>query len=220
MYKIGVLVTAVSLFAACGKTTKADFVYSLSLAPLSTTLEPGQTTKVSLILNETDVAGANSPTSLVSGSGLFGIAVRLQRTSGDATLSNFSLTSGLSALGVNPSPNPTQTPNLWEFNVNAGLASVGTGSRTSIVVGTVDVTLQTESSTFQSGNLTNPLPNNLSLGTFVNSRATSISTYGDLTITAVPEPSTLILVGLAASSMGAAAWRKRKRLLKRTQVNG
>jgi hypothetical protein len=39
------------------------------------------------------------------------------------------------------------------------------------------------------------------------------------TITAVPEPSTLILVGLAASSMGAAAWRKRKRLLTRTQVS-
>lgn len=40
------------------------------------------------------------------------------------------------------------------------------------------------------------------------------------TITAVPEPSTLILVGLAASSMGAAAWRKRKRLLTRMPLNG
>lgn len=39
-------------------------------------------------------------------------------------------------------------------------------------------------------------------------------------ITAVPEPSTLILVGLAASSMGAAAWRKRKQLLTRKHLNG
>jgi hypothetical protein len=44
-------------------------------------------------------------------------------------------------------------------------------------------------------------------------------TFRGGSITAVPEPSTLILVGLAASSTGAVAWRKRKRLLKRTQAS-
>jgi hypothetical protein len=47
---------------------------------------------------------------------------------------------------------------------------------------------------------------------------TSINFSETVTITAVPEPSTLILVGVAATSMGAVAWRRRK--MKSAQMNG
>lgn len=194
MYKSIQWVAIVVSLLGSVEVLKADYIYSVTVQTSSLALEPNQTTNATLVLNESDVVGINSPISLTSGTGLFGIALRLERTSGDAVLSNFQLATGLNPFGVNPNPNPTTTPTLWQFNANAGFAQFGTGSRSSLVIGTVDITMGSQTSTFQLGNLTNPVPNNLSLGTLANQRATSISSYGSTTITAVPEPSSAMLI--------------------------
>jgi hypothetical protein len=200
MYKSSQCLAIVVSLLGSVEVLKADFIYSVTVQTSSLVLAPSQTTTATLILNESDVAGINSPISLDSGSGLFGIALRLERTSGDATLSNFQLAPGLNPFGVNPNPNPTTTSALWQFNANAGFASFGTGPRSSLVIGTVDITMGSQTSTFQLGNLTTPVPNNLSLGTLVNQRPTSISSYGSTTITAVPEPnSAMLIIGCIAS---------------------
>ena len=180
----------------------ADFIYRVDISPDSGVHANAELFTASLILTEIDVVGVNPDISLSNGSGLFGIAMRMERTSGDATLSNFSFSPGFSAFGVNPSPNPTQTPSVWEFNIQSSNPfgnSPGFGiPSTSIVIGTVDITMGTMDSSYSLSNLQIAPPNNLSIGqNLASQRPTFISEYGSASFQiSVPEPNGFAILSL------------------------
>ncbi|WP_146602288.1 hypothetical protein [Novipirellula aureliae] len=179
--------------AATSEQATAALTYQIDLERLGPADAPNKVS-VAMVLREVDDGLDASPDSaLAKGSGLFGIGIRLERTQGDATLSGFRLADGFGPFGANPTPNPTETESLWEFNIvssNAFGDSPGFGTlQSSFTVGTVDITIGRQESVFRLGNLTAALPNNLSLGqNAFTQRADRISEYGSINVSAVPEP--------------------------------
>lgn len=171
----------------------AGLVYGVDLQRLGVP-DPQGKLSVALVLHEVDDGlDASSDVALSRGSGLFGVGIRLERTAGDATLSDFRLADGFSPFGGNPTPNPTALESLWEFNVvstNPFGDSPGFQTpQSTFTLGTVDITPGLQKSLFTLGNLSNPIPNNLSLGQNLSAqRADRITNYGSIEVFSVPEP--------------------------------
>ncbi|WP_197355848.1 PEP-CTERM sorting domain-containing protein [Aureliella helgolandensis] len=199
-----VFAVSFSAVALMSHSAAADYTYGIDLQQIGAPEVDGAVS-IELLLREIDDGlGTGSDVALANGSGVFGFGIRLERTSGDARLNSFRIADGFSFFGVNPSPNPIENEFLWELNVtssNPFAASPGFGTKlASFSLGTVKITPGEEDSIFTVGNLTKPLPNNLSLGKdLLSQRADRVSDYGQLTVTGVPEPSSSWLILLGAS---------------------
>ena len=209
------------LIAVAVSPAEAALTYSLEIDVPTTVLQPSETTGASLVLREIS-GGADGPAvSLRNGSGVAGFSARVFRSSGDAVISNFRVIDGFNLFGANPSPNPTISPTDVQVTVSTAnfFSGVGAGSdRNEMVLATFDITAgEVMESVFQVGNLVQPLPNPLGIGapfgSFREVNASSIS-FGSLTVTAVPEPGSLL--ALSVMGLGGIVWHRRRSAVRRT----
>ena len=216
MQRLFLLGLANAVMFAVTSTSHGAATYSIDIDFSSNVVGTTETTKAYIILRES-LSGSDPPElSLLSGSGVSGVALSVRRTQGDATMSNFQLSEGLSFFGVNPDPNPTLLADRIEFNSISAATFSGAGAGESLsqfVLGTFDVTTAGEGiSSFAVGNLTNqPLVSPLGIGAPLGDSlevAASAIMYGSATITAVPEPGSV--AGLAALVIGGALVHRRR----------
>jgi len=207
--------------AVLAHPSDAALTYVIEFQTSGLILNPGETATGSLLLRELDDGSGNNPAiSLENGNGVFGFAFDVTRLSGDAILSNLNITPGFS-FQANPQPNPNVTAGLITANVassNPFGNSPGVGDTSGVfTLATFDVTGGVSSSQFQIGSL--GFANPVSLGAILSSqRSLNVSeiTYQSFTVTAVPEPGSLAVLG--AVSCGVFV-RFRKRFFRKEAIS-
>ena len=211
---------------------RAGLTYSVGFESSNYEAGVGGQTQVRVFFREMrDNNSVAKMSSSMTGDGLFGVGFRLDFSQASpngaslATLNSFQLNSLNTAFDPNFSTVPTSASHFTVANANK-FVSVDAQARStegievpSFVQNGRDV-FQVEIGTFTFTN-TGPVGTVTTLklsnspipfaNLFADGGEPASIAFGTATITAVPEPSTLILVGLAACSPGVATWRKRRR---------
>jgi hypothetical protein len=212
------LMSFFALTVFCGGTAEADFIYSLQIAPASQVIAPNATTSVQVFLVESGTAGGGQVS--MATNGLTAALVKLNwDTGGAAVLNNSDVVGGTGFVQL--TPGTTDTVNrVASLTQQVSFAAFGV-TGTSVLLGTFTFTAPNANDTVT--NLTasqfNPTPgsddfvlaNGQVLDGITANGFASIST----TVTAVPEPSSVALVGLC---LAGAACQKRFFKKRVTQV--
>jgi hypothetical protein len=169
----------------------------------------GSTVNVQVYLAQT-----NGTTTLTAGPGLKDGGVGLSFNQAIATVPSTSAITPNAAFDTSTKSVGTGTASLNVFQSTSSPVLAPTSGTTAgaILLGTFSFTGVSAGSTFAVTAQPHPAPfsnNVLGDGTVIDSMIANASAV--ITVTAVPEPGSLLLAGLAAAGMGVGAWRRRQR---------
>jgi len=176
-------------------------------------LSPGQQTTIFIPFFENTVPGPTPPFSL--GQGTLLIPLLLERTAGDAALSNLQFGGGFALFGASPSVSPSSA--LFQaFAVSPFVFDLGNGQKGTTVASVTMTMGNSATSTFRIS-----VPNNFAFFNALQptpNQPVFVGSGSSLTFTAVPEPGSMALVSVIAVVLG--FWRLGRfdRRLKATSI--